>query len=469
MFVITKARFTLASATTLLLAAAPASFVVAAEAVEAAAVAVEVDIPAMMPQSAGNTLWTLIGAMLVMFMQPGFAMVECGLTRAKNAANIIMKNFADFALGAGIYYLLGFGLMFGATTAGLFGSSLFALSGIDATTDDGQWTLTFWFFQSVFAATAATIVSGAIAERMRFAGYLAASALISAFIYPVSGHWAWSSLYGDGGGWLGELGFVDFAGSTVVHSVGGWTAFAGALVLGPRIGKYAKDGTVRAIAGHNLPMAALGVFILWFAWFGFNCGSTTTADGTIGYIAVNTNLAACFGFLGAMLAVWLKTGKPDPSMSFNGVLAGLVGITAGCFEVSPVGAIIIGFLSGILVVFAVLFIDQVLKVDDPVGAVSVHGVCGAFGTLMVGLFAAPGYGSSSTLGLLYGGDSSLLLTQAVGVLAVFAWAFGCGFIAFKLLSFVMPLRVSPEAELRGLDLDEHSADAYSGFQIFSNE
>lgn len=449
------ARLALTAATMLLLLAAAPLPAAATEA------------PAALPQSAGNTLWTLVGAMLVMFMQPGFAMVECGLTRAKNAANIIMKNFVDFALGAGIYYLLGFGLMFGASMSGLFGTSLFGLPGIDATTEEGQWTLTFWFFQSVFAATAATIVSGAIAERMRFSGYMLVSILVSALIYPVSGHWAWSSLYGDGGGWLGDRGFIDFAGSTVVHSVGGWTAFAGALVLGPRLGKYGKDGTVRAIAGHNLPMAALGVFILWFAWFGFNCGSTTTADGTIGYIAVNTNLAACFGFLGALFSIWLKTGKPDPSMSFNGVLAGLVGITAGCFEVSPVGAIIIGFLSGVLVVISVLFIDQILKVDDPVGAVSVHGVCGAFGTIMVAFFAAPGYGES--IGLLYGGDSSLLLTQVLGVLAVFAWAFGCGFIVFKLVSYLIPLRVSPEAEVRGLDIEEHGADAYSGFQIFSNE
>ena len=421
----------------------------------------------LMPQAAANTMWTLIGGMLVMFMQPGFALLECGLTRAKSAANIIMKNFADFAFGSVIYYFLGFGLMFGASVGGLFGGSLFGLPGVDAATADGRWTLTFWFFQSVFAATAATIVSGAVAERMRFGGYLAVSMLVSAFIYPVSGHWIWSGLYGEAGGWLESLGFIDFAGSTVVHSVGAWVGFAGAVVLGPRLGKYAKDGTARAIPGHNLPMAALGVFILWFAWFGFNCGSTTVADGTIGYIAMNTSLAACCGFIGAMLTIWIKFRKPDPSMSFNGVLAGLVGITAGCFEVSPLGAMIIGLCSGILVVLAVLSIDQVLKVDDPVGAVSVHGACGAFGTLAVGLFAAPGYGES--VGLFYGGGVGQLLTQLIGVVAVFAWAFGSGFLVFTLLAKIMELRVTHTVERKGLDIVEHGADAYSGFQVFSNE
>ncbi|MDR3357809.1 MAG: ammonium transporter [Desulfovibrio sp.] len=422
---------------------------------------------AALTQAHGNTLWTLIAAVLVMFMQPGFALLECGLTRVKNAVNIIMKNFVDFAIGSAVFFMLGFGLMFGGSFRGFVGTGLFCLNGIDASTPQGQWTLTFWFFQSVFAATAATIVSGGIAERIRFFGYMAVSLLVSALIYPVSGHWVWAGLFSETPGWLENIGFVDFAGSTVVHSVGGWVAFAGAIVLGPRLGKYGPDGKSRAIFGHNLPLAALGVFILWFAWFGFNCGSTTTADGTIGYIAVNTNLAACFGFLGAMCAIWLKTGKPDPTLSFNGVLAGLVGITAGCFEVSPAGAIIIGFCAGVLVVISILFIDQVLKVDDPVGAVSVHGVCGAFGTVMVGLFAAPGYGERS--GLLYGGGSELLFTQIVGVLAVFAWSFGMGFVVFRLLNGVLRLRPLPDAENGGLDLEEHGSKAYSGFQIFSNE
>ena len=422
---------------------------------------------AMMPQSAGNAVWTLIGGMLVMFMQPGFALVECGLTRAKNAANIMLKNYADFMMGGIIYFLVGFGLMFGASVDGLFGWSMFGMSGFTGNDAAGQWAWTFWFFQAVFAATSATIVSGSVAERTDFKAYLIVSACVSAFVYPVSGHWVWSGLFGEGGGWLGELGFIDFAGSTVVHSVGGWIALAGAIVVGPRIGKYAKDGTARAIPGHNIPMAGLGVFILWFAWFGFNCGSTTVADGTVGYIAANTCLAACAGALGAMFTIWIKYGKPDPSMIFNGVLAGLVGITAGCFEVSPGASVIIGFLAGILVVFSVLFIDQVLKIDDPVGAVSVHGVCGAFGTLMVGLFASPDYGTAT--GLFYGGGSGLLVTQIVGVAAVFLWAFACGLILFKLVAVTVGLRVSPEMELKGLDVTEHGADAYSGFQIFSNE
>jgi Amt family ammonium transporter len=427
------------------------------------------EVVEMLPQSAGNTVWTMVGAMLVMFMQPGFAMVECGLTRAKNAANILMKNYADFAIGSILFLLVGFGFMFGDSVQGLIGSSGFALSGADATSSEGQWTLTFWFFQSVFCATAATIVSGGIAERMKFSSYILVSALVSTCIYPISGHWAWNSLISGTQGWLEGLGFVDFAGSTVVHSVGGWVAFAGAIVLGPRIGKYTADGKACAIPGHNLPLAALGVFILWFAWFGFNCGSTTTADGTLGYIAVNTNLAACAGFLGAMLAITLKSGKPDPSMSFNGVLAGLVGITAGCFEVSPIGAIMIGFLSGILVVVSILFIDQTLKIDDPVGAVSVHGVCGAFGTLMVGIFASPVYGSEETVGILYGGNIDLLGVQAIGVLAVGAWAFIMGLVAFKLVKTLSGVRVNAEAEIKGLDLVEHGgAEAYSGFQFFTN-
>ena len=417
-------------------------------------------------QENANILWTLIGGMLVMFIQPGFALVECGLTRAKNAANIMMKNYADFLMGSIIYFLVGFGLMFGADAGGMLGTSMFGMSGSGGT-GGGAWLWTFWFFQAMFAATSATIVSGAMAERTRFSVYLLGSAVISAFIYPVSGHWAWSGLFGGGGGWLEDLGFIDFAGSTVVHSVGGWIALAGAVVIGPRIGKYSADGIARAIPGHNIPMAGLGVFILWFAWFGFNCGSTTAPDGSIGFIAANTCLSACAGGLAAMLTMWAKFGKPEPSMTFNGVLAGLVGITAGCAEVSPGASIIIGLLCGVLVVFSVLFIDQKLKIDDPVGASSVHGVCGFFGTVMVGIFASPDYGSCT--GLLYGGGTDQLFVQMVGALAVFAWAFGCGFILFKTLSLFMPLRVSPEEELKGLDIPEHGADAYSGFQIFINE
>jgi ammonium transporter, Amt family len=416
-------------------------------------------------QTNANILWTLIAAILVMFMQAGFAMVESGFTRAKNVGNILMKNVFDFSAGSVIFFILGFGLMFGNSIGGFVGGSGF-LPG-SPTDPDYLWTLTFWFFQCVFAATAATIVSGGIAERTKFGSYILISILVTGLIYPISGHWAWGGLWGGEGGWLENMGFADFAGSTVVHSVGGWVALAGAVVLGARIGKYSPDGKPNAIPGHSIPLAALGVFILWFGWFGFNPGSTTTADGTIGYIAVNTNLAAGTGALGAMFTAWLLFGKPDVSMSLNGVLAGLVAITAGCYEVSPLGAMIIGLGAGVLVVLSIIFIDKTLRVDDPVGAVSVHGVCGAYGTLCVGLFAAPGFGDLS--GLFYGGGVSQLLTQAVGVAAVFVWAFGMGFVAFKLVKFVMGLRVSAEEELKGLDVGEHGMEAYSGFQIFTTE
>jgi Amt family ammonium transporter len=421
------------------------------------------------PQLDANIMWTLLGGVLVMFMQPGFAMVECGLARAKNAANILMKNYADFMIGSLVFLFIGFGLMFGPSAGHIIGTSGFGLSGIDGSTPDGQWSLTFWFFQSVFCGTAATIVSGAIAGRTKFSAYLCSSILISAIIYPIGGHWAWNSLYqSDSGAWLANLGFVDFAGSTVVHSVGGFVAMAGAIVVGPRLGKYTVDGHARALPGHNLSITALGVFILWFAWFGFNCGSTNVPDGTIGCIAVNTNLAACTGFLGAMLASWVKFGKPDPSMSFNGVLAGLVGITAGCYDVTPFGAVAIGLISGILVVFSVIFIDQKLKIDDPVGAVSVHGVCGLFGTISVGLFASPLYGSSDVVGLFYGGGAKLLGIQALGAFSIDIWAFVMGLIVFSIIKSVVGVRVNPKDEIKGLDLSEHNTEAYSGFQFFSN-
>lgn len=425
------------------------------------------DAPAMLTQDNANILWTLIAAILVMFMQAGFAMVEAGFTRAKNAANIIMKNFLDFSAGAVAFFLFGFALMFGDSIGGFIGGSGFALGGVDATSADGMWTLTFWFFQSVFAATAATIVSGGVAERMKFGSYIIVSLIVTGLIYPVSGHWCWGGLWGGEGGWLEAMGFADFAGSTVVHSVGAWIALAGAMVLGPRIGKYNADGEANAIPGHNIPMAALGVFILWFGWFGFNPGSTTTADGTIGYIAVNTSLCAATGTLGALICSWLKFGKPDPSMSLNGALAGLVAITAGCYELSPVGSIIIGFGAGILVVLSVVFIDKILKVDDPVGAISVHGVCGAYGTIMVAFFAAPGYGDIT--GIFYGGGAGQLVTQLIGVAAVFVWAFGLGWIAFSVVKAFIGVRVNEEEELKGLDITEHGMESYSGFQIFSNE
>ncbi|NMC48448.1 MAG: ammonium transporter [Desulfovibrio sp.] len=419
--------------------------------------------PEFLSQMNGNVMWTLIAAILVMFMQAGFAMVETGLTRAKNAGNILMKNMFDFAAGSVAFFLIGFALMFGDDMGGFLGFSNFALSEATTADADGLWKYTYWFFQCVFAATAVTIVSGAIAERTKFAAYLILSAVVTALVYPISGHWIW------GGGWLSKLDapMIDFAGSTVVHSVGGWVALAGAMLLGPRIGKYTKDGVARAIPGHNLPLVALGVFILWFGWFGFNPGSTTAANGTIGLIAVTTNLAAAMAGLSAMGTAWLRFGKPDVSMSLNGVLAGLVAITAGCANVSPCGALIIGFFAGILVILSVEFLDKVLKIDDPVGAISVHGVCGAFGTLCVGLFASPDFGGVA--GLFYGGGLTQLITQVIGVGAVFIWAFGAGLVLFALLKITVGIRVSAEEELKGLDLTEHGSEAYSGFQIFITE
>ena len=402
-----------------------------------------------------NIVWTCIAAFLVFFMQAGFAMVEAGFTRAKNAVNILMKNLMDFSVGTLAFFLIGFGLMFGKSN-GLFGTTLFGLSGVEPGSD---WNWTFLIFQTVFAATAATIVSGAMAERTKFVGYLAYSFVITLFIYPIFGSWAWGGLL-DGGGWLEGLGFLDFAGSTVVHSVGGWLALAGAIVLGPRVGKYGPDGKPKAILGHNIPLAALGVFILWFGWFGFNPGSTTTGDGSIGYIAVTTNLAAAAGAIVAMIVSWIVLSKPDASMALNGALAGLVSITAPCDGVSPVGAILTGAAGGALVVFGVLFIDRVLKVDDPVGAVSVHGVCGAWGTIACGLF-------NMESGLFYGGGFKQLGVQMLGVGAAFIWAFGLGLVLFTVISKTIGLRVTAEEEAKGLDIGEHGMEAYSGFQIFT--
>jgi Amt family ammonium transporter len=405
-----------------------------------------------------NIVWTSIAAFLVFFMQAGFAMVESGFTRAKNTINIMMKNLMDFSIGTVAFFLIGFGLMFGATN-GLFGTTHFLAKGIDVMGKDWEWT--FLIFQTVFAGTAATIVSGAMAERTKFVGYIAYSVFICGLIYPIFGSWAWGSLLA-GGGWLENIGFTDFAGSTVVHSVGGWLALAGAIVLGPRYGKYGPDGQARAIPGHNIAIASLGVFILWFGWFGFNPGSTTFGDGDIGRIAVTTNLAAAGGAITALFTSWALFKKPDGSMALNGALAGLVAITAGCANVSPVGALLIGLFAGIIVVYSVLFIDRVLKVDDPVGAVSVHGVCGAFGTLAVGLFAVDG-------GLFYGGGLELLGIQALGVGAAFVWAFGLGLVLFKIISATVGLRVSEQEELQGLDINEHGMEAYSGFQIFTTQ
>lgn len=408
-----------------------------------------------------NIVWTCVAAFLVFFMQAGFAMVEAGFTRAKNAVNIMMKNLMDFSIGTLAFFLIGFGLMFGVSD-GIIGTSMFGFSGVDPAGSGWEWT--FLIFQTVFAGTSATIVSGAMAERTKFRGYLVYSLFICAVIYPVFGKWAWGSLLlGDqGAGWLEKLGFCDFAGSTVVHSIGGWLALAGAIVLGPRIGKYSIDKKVRAIPGHNVSLAALGVFILWFGWFGFNPGSTTTGDGSIGRIAVTTNLAAATGAIFAMFTAWLTSGKPDASMTLNGALAGLVGITAPCATVSPVAAMIIGAVAGMLVVGSVVFIDKVLKIDDPVGAVSVHGVCGAWGTISCGLFNLDG-------GLFYGGGVRQLLVQLTGVGTAFVWAFGLGLVLFLAIKYTIGIRVTEEEEIRGLDICEHGMEAYSGFQIFTTQ
>jgi Amt family ammonium transporter len=332
--------------------------------------------------------------------------------------------------------------------------------------EGADWNFGFFLFQTVFAATSATIVSGAMAERTKFTSYLIYSFVISAVIYPISGHWAWGSLF-HGDGWLEGLGFIDFAGSTVVHSVGGWCALAGAIVLGPRIGKYAKDGTSKAIPGHNLPLAALGVFILWFGWFGFNAGSTTTADMTIGRLAVTTNMAAAAGTVLAMVTAWIVIGKPDASMALNGALAGLVSVTAGCADVSALSAVIIGSVGGVLVVLAVLFIDKVLKIDDPVGAVSVHAVCGAWGTLAAGLFAEAAYNGNT--GMLFGGGFKPVMVQLTGIVSVFLWAFLGALILFFIIKKTVGLRVTKEEEIEGLDIGEHGMEAYRGFQIFATE
>lgn len=401
-------------------------------------------------------LWTCIAAFLVFFMQAGFALVEAGLTRAKNCVNIIMKNLLDFSVGSVAFWMVGFGLMFGASYNGLVGTTDFFVDGVkDGVSDNGEYT--FLIFQTVFAATAATIVSGAMAERTKFTSYLLYSVAITAIVYPVSGSWAWGGLY-NGGGWLEDWGFIDFAGSTVVHSVGGWAALAGALVIGPRLGKYSKDGTITPIMGHSMPLAALGVFILWLGWFGFNPGSTTALDsGNFARVAVTTNLSAVGGVLAATICSWILFKKPDVSFALNGALAGLVAITAPCYDVGPGSALIIGLLGGTLCVFSVLMFDR-LRIDDPVGAISVHGVCGAWGTLAAGLFAHPT--ANGKTGLLFGGGWDLLGVQALGVLSYFVWAFGASLLVFLAIKYTVGLRVSEEEEVAGLDTTEHGMVAY---------
>jgi Amt family ammonium transporter len=419
-----------------------------------------------------DVVWLFIGAILVFIMQAGFALVETGLTRAKNATNITMKNVMDFCFGAIVYWALGWGFMYGTDLGGLIGTDQFFNGPMALDIETGNFYKS-WFFQVVFAATAATIVSGAMAERTQFKSYLIYTCFISAFIYPISGHWVW------GGGWLAELGFHDFAGSTVVHSVGGWAALMGAIVLGPRIGKYVKgaDGhvTVKAFPGHNIPYAALGVLLLFFGWFGFNGASTglaTVGEGgiwsglAIARVCVTTTLAAAAGAVSALIFSWIWFKKPDVSMTLNGLLAGLVGITAPCAVVSPGASIIIGLIAGVLVVLSVEFIDKVLKVDDPVGAVSVHCVCGIFGTLAVGIWGNAE--ADGVLGLLHGGGFAQLGKQIIGILAVGAWAAVVSLILFLIIKAITGLRVSAKEEMMGLDLSEHKSEAYAGFQIFTN-
>ena len=402
-----------------------------------------------------DVMWTLIGAALVFLMQAGFALCESGMTRAKNTGNIIMKNLMDFSIGTPIYWIFGFGIMFGGTGALIGGFDPF----IRGEYDFGSLPLwCYVIFQTVFCATAATIVSGSMAERTNFKAYCVYSALISLIVYPVSGHWIW------GGGWLSSLGFHDFAGSTAVHMVGGIAACVGAKILGPRIGKYDSKGKPVAIPGHNLTAAALGVFILWFCWFGFNGGSTVAMSTdenmfSASLIFMNTNMSAAVATCTVMALTWIKYKKPDVSMTLNGALAGLVAITAGCDLVSPVGAFFIGLIAGIVIVFSVEFFEYKAKIDDPVGAISVHGACGMVGTILVGFFATDG-------GLFYGGGVNMIITQLIGVVAVAAWVIVTMTIIFKVIDKFIGLRVPADVEIDGLDYHEHGlVSAYSGFAI----
>lgn len=409
-----------------------------------------------------DTVWMLLAAMLVFFMQPGFALCEAGFTRSKNTANILFKNFVDFVLGSLLFWFLGFGLMFGSNGEGFVGMPNF---GDLSFFDNGLPVEGFLIFQTVFCATAATIVSGAMAERTKFSMYVIYSFFISLLIYPISGHWTW------GGGWLcngDETSFMmttfgatfhDFAGSAIVHSVGGVLAFVGALCLGPRLGKYDKNGKSRAIPGHNLMAAALGVFILWFGWFGFNPGSQLAASGevnsaAISHVFLTTNLAAAAGGFATMFVTWIKYGKPSLSLTLNGVLAGLVGITAGCDLVAPWAAVVIGLVCGTVLVFSIEFIDVKLHVDDPVGASSVHGVCGILGTLMTGLLATDG-------GALLGGGWGFFGAQVFGVLMIDVWAAAAGFVLFYGIKALKGLRVDKRIEEEGLDIYEHGESCYN--------
>jgi len=407
-----------------------------------------------------DTLWVLIAAFLVFFMQAGFGMVEAGFIRAKNTCNILTKNFLDFCMASLGFFIFGYAFMFGAGN-GFIGFKGFFLAGAESGANIPLSA--FWLFQAAFCGAAATIVAGGMAERMKFQAYLIYSFIISAFIYPIVGHWIW------GGGWLSNLGFADFAGSTVVHAVGGFAALIGTIILGPRIGKYNSDGSANVIAGHSIPLASLGVFILWFGWFGFNPGSTlSVGDGSlIGRVAINTNLAAAMGGITAMITVWKMFGKPDLSMAMNGALAGLVAITAPCAFVEPWAALVIGGIGGVVVVLGVILLDK-LRVDDPVGAVPVHGLNGIWGTLSIGLFGQKALGLASD-GLFYGGGIKQLAIQALGTVSVIGFVLLSMGIVFKLIDMTIGLRVSRDEELKGLDIGEHGMESYAGFQVFTTE
>jgi len=406
-----------------------------------------------------STVWVLVGAFLVFFMQAGFGMVEAGFIRAKNACNILTKNFLDFCMASLGFFLIGYGLMFGDGNS-FMGLKGWCLLGLEPTAS-GIPLYAFWLFQAAFCGAAATIVAGGMAERMKFPAYLIYSFIISALVYPIVGHWIW------GGGWLSKMGFADFAGSTVVHTVGGFAALAGTSILKPREGKYNLDGKPNVLAGHSIPLASLGVFILWFGWFGFNAGSTLgVGDGSvIGLVAINTNLAAAAGGIVAMLTVWKRFGKPDLSMAMNGALAGLVAITAPCAFVAPWAALVIGAVGGYIVVRGVEFLDR-LRIDDPVGAVPVHGMCGVWGTLAVGLFGKSSLGLAHP-GLFYGGNPTQFGIQMLGSLVTVGFVVLAMGTVFKLIDKTIGLRVSREEELRGLDIGEHGMEAYAGFQVFT--
>ena len=432
--------------------------------------AIAQDSPPLTPEDVQGTLnaiWILVASILVIFMNAGFGMLEAGFCRQKNAVNILSKNLLVFALATLAFWAIGFSIMFSGTENGFIGGQGFFLSSKDPGTygldpfPAGLPTSVFFLFQAAFAGTAATIVSGAVAERIKFVGFIIFSLLLTSVSYPITGHWVWSN-----SGWLGGLGFHDFAGSTVVHSVGGWAALVGASILGAREGKYTGD-RIRAIPGHNMSIATLGCLILWIGWFGFNPGSQLAADEAVPFIAVTTNLAAAAGGTTATFTSWLRDGKPDLSMIINGILAGLVGITAGCYAVDYLGAVVIGAIAGVLVVFAVTFFET-LKIDDPVGATSVHLVCGIWGTLAVGIFANPnniaqGGADGAIAGLLYGGGIAQLIDQIIGIFSIGAFTIVFSVVAWYAIKAIFGIRVAPEEEIGGLDIAEHGMEAYNGF------